>query len=269
MILPTTLSLYAASREDLLLRIHKTLEVDPRFIAAWLGGSYGRGTQDAVSDLDLFVVIKDEFSYPICRRQAAVASGSILERMELFQMFGEPANIHENHNNAPLNGTFSAVLYHHPPVIVDWVLVPQSSAVRPNDTRLLFDKAGIPLQNFSQAKHEQQEKVALLAEKVAFFSMMAAVIAKYIIRRNNQRVQELLEFVEPLVYEIDALSGQPQSKAIRQIFPDWQAQSKQLRFLCDRVERVLEADRADLPIQIPRGEIEAILTLESDTLDNH
>ena len=72
---------------ELLLRIHRQLEADPRFVAAWLGGSYGRAEQDAVSDLDLFVVVKDASAFPLCRRQAAKASGTTPERFAIFQQF--------------------------------------------------------------------------------------------------------------------------------------------------------------------------------------
>ena len=34
---------------------------DARIVAAWLGGSLGRNQQDAWSDVDLFVLIEDEY----------------------------------------------------------------------------------------------------------------------------------------------------------------------------------------------------------------
>src|SRR6266511_2672866 len=49
-----------AERDALLARAQESLEGDPRVVAAWLFGSVGRGTEDALSDLDLFVVIADE-----------------------------------------------------------------------------------------------------------------------------------------------------------------------------------------------------------------
>lgn len=55
--LVTKLADYAAARDRLLVQIVETLSADPRFTAAWLTGSFGRGTGDDVSDLDLNVVV--------------------------------------------------------------------------------------------------------------------------------------------------------------------------------------------------------------------
>src|SRR4051812_13184180 len=45
---------YRAERDTLLRRVQQALERDPRVAAAWLFGSLGRGSEDALSDLDLF-----------------------------------------------------------------------------------------------------------------------------------------------------------------------------------------------------------------------
>jgi hypothetical protein len=246
---------YAQQREDLLLRIHRQLEADPRFVAAWLGGSYGRGEQDAVSDLDLFVVVQDGVAFPLCRRQAASASGATPERLALFQQFGAIANIHENHKNAPLNGSFSAVLYRDPPVIVDWVLVPQTGALRPPATRLLFDRAGLPVSAPNETTDADR-----LAEGMAFFWMMAAVTAKYIVRGKAERIQELLEFVESIVGEIQALVGRPARKANVTLSPDRQSQAAHLLHLCDEVESITSVPEGISPPS-PRREVETILNL--------
>jgi hypothetical protein len=254
-----TLSAYSANREGLLTHIHQHLEADPRFMAAWLGGSYGRGEQDSVSDLDLFVVVQDGFAFPLCRRQAAKASGTTPERLELFRQFGEIANIHENHANAPLNGTFSAVLYRDPPVIVDWVLAPQTGVVRPPATRLLFDRANTPSSGLNETG--DSDRADRLAEGTAFFWMMAAVTTKYIVRGNAERVQELLMFVEAIVGEIAELAGRP-VKSCPAFSPDLQSQSAFLLHLCDEVEA-----STGLPEEVspptPRGEVEAILNLRA------
>jgi hypothetical protein len=226
-------------------------------VAAWLGGSYGRGEQDAVSDLDLFVVVEDAFAFPLCRRQAAKASGTTLERLAIFQQFGEITNIHENHQNAPLNGSFSAVLYRNPPVIVDWVLVPQTGAVQPSAKRLLFDRAGIKTLDPKEAGQDLAER---LAEGTAFFWMMAAVTAKYIVRGNVKRTQELLAFVETIVGEIEKLAERPAANTSPEFLPNQQGQTTHLLLLCDRVEEISRPPE-DNPLQTPRREVEAILNL--------
>jgi hypothetical protein len=250
-----TLAAYSAAREELLLRIHRHLEGDPRFVAAWLGGSYGRGEQDAVSDLDLFVVVQDVFAFPLCRRQAAKASGTTPERLALFQQFGEIANIHENHSNAPLNGSFSSVLYRDPPVIVDWVLLPQTGAARPPATHLLFDRAGIPISGSNDTGDTNQ-----LAEGTAFFWMMAAVTAKYIVRGKAERAQELLAFVEDITGEVEKLSGRP-VKSFPAFSTDRHSQSVRLLRLCDAVE-ILTSLPGGISPPSPRRDVQVILNLQ-------
>jgi len=57
---PMNLASYTHTRDDLLERIVATLQADSRVVAAWLSGSFGRGVEDAWSDLDLHVAIEDE-----------------------------------------------------------------------------------------------------------------------------------------------------------------------------------------------------------------
>ena len=46
--------------ESLLQQALRTLQADQRIIAAWLFGTEGRHTSDALSDLDVWVIVKDE-----------------------------------------------------------------------------------------------------------------------------------------------------------------------------------------------------------------
>src|SRR5437660_583467 len=57
---------YAQAREALLAHITDTLKRDQRFVAAWLAGSYGRGEQQWSSDLDLHVVVANDYSERLC-----------------------------------------------------------------------------------------------------------------------------------------------------------------------------------------------------------
>jgi predicted nucleotidyltransferase len=51
---------YKSKRDAILRKIRNALESDRRVRAAWLSGSFGRGEDDAWSDLDLHVVITDQ-----------------------------------------------------------------------------------------------------------------------------------------------------------------------------------------------------------------
>lgn len=101
---------------------------DPSVVAAWLWGSEGRGTADALSDYDLFVVLANESS---------------LDGVDArFEAFGEVLWAREVPYNAPEAGRYFTVGYPGPvlPVAVDWYWQPSSHAVIGGDTRVLFEK---------------------------------------------------------------------------------------------------------------------------------
>jgi hypothetical protein len=251
---PASLEEYAFQRDALVEKIRGILEGDARFAAAWLGGSLGRGDGDAVSDIDLFAVVAGEDADALCARQLPVASGAPAGRLALFRRLGRPASIHENHHNAPAGGTFSAVLYHQPPIIVDWVLVPRRLASRPVETRLLFDRAGIPTGPLVPAGPLQEPGEPLSAqersaERLAFFWMMAMVTAKYIVRGVHSTAAELFAFTAG---EIAAVIGDP-----LEILPVGATLTERLRALCDQVEAW-----SGSPAE-PRGPVDALLTLSS------
>jgi len=47
------------------------LTADGRYVAAWLGGSIARGDDDALSDVDLCIVVSDEAAATLCAPAAA------------------------------------------------------------------------------------------------------------------------------------------------------------------------------------------------------
>ena len=253
---------YSSARERLVERIQAGLRADPRIAAAWLSGSYGRGEQDAVSDIDLVVVIEEAFAAPFCAWSTVTSSSPPEERMKLFSKFGTPANIHENHNNAPAGGSFSSVLYVDPPVIVDWTITPHSRALRPRATLLLFDRVGVPRLNADQIEISPgQESAPLLSERNAFFWMMAAVTAKYIVRERSEEAQELLVFLEKILGEIESFFDHPVYNTETPLFLDATVQSARLQQLCDRIEALGQQSslQGELSFPNPRGQVEAIL----------
>ena len=108
---PKTIQDYASNRNKLLEHITRVLQVDDRFVAAWLTGSFGRGDADNVSDLDLTVVVENTFAKNLCFRPRQVGANTTPERYALLSQFGQPHIIHENHHNAPQDGTFTFVLW--------------------------------------------------------------------------------------------------------------------------------------------------------------
>ena len=140
-----TLEEHRQARGELVERLADVLARDARFPAAWLYGSLGRGDADAMSDIDLALVVSDEAAPELCRRPWMTAAQTTPERLALFRLFGEPALIHENHHNASPGGTFTCTIYAGSGLTVDWMLRPLPDALRPANTFLLFDKVGVPL----------------------------------------------------------------------------------------------------------------------------
>ena len=195
---------YAAARRKLLDRITRTLPSDNRFPAAWLAGSFGRDEADRVSDLDLTIVVASPYSQALCARPWMAGASTPKERLALISRFGKPAVIHENHHNAPPDGTFTFALYEGSALMVDWILVPSAAAMRPPSSRLLFDKSGIPLQD-PVIPGDLQDRLPAVSERLAFFWMMAAVTLKYIIRQDTVKTLELLEMLYRTVREVEQL----------------------------------------------------------------
>ncbi len=198
-----SLAAYQRARAQLLNQIVDTLSQDDRFVAAWLTGSYGRGEVDAVSDLDLNVVVMDVYAQELCAHPQMVQAGTIPPRLALISQFGHPAVLHENHFNAPAHASLTSVLYADSAMMVDWILIPQTEAQRPPMTHLLFDKAAIGMQ--AAAQPEPGQRLDALAERSAFFWMMLAVTAKYVVRRDDVKVQGFLDMLHHLLVDIEHL----------------------------------------------------------------
>lgn len=229
-----TLQTYVSAREGLLKQIVTALLSDERFVAAWLTGSFARSEPDAMSDLDLTVVVSDQFAEALCSRPWQTNARTTNERFDLFSRFGQPVVVHENNNNAPEGGTFTFVLYADSALIVDWVLLPVANAKRPSQARLLYDKVGVPVSS-SVEPESLARRVERASERIAFFWMMVAVTAKYLFRQDAVFVQCWLETLNGIVREVErlasgevagyqrgsqsplAVSREDQTKAIRQI----------------------------------------------------
>jgi hypothetical protein len=256
----TSLTAYKAERDLLLSRIIETLSSDRRITAAWLEGSFGRGEADEVSDLDLHLAIEDAFSERLCFHQRQTNAGTIAERMALIAAFGQPAIIHENHVNAPAGGSFTFVLYAGSSLMVDWILTPRASSRRPAQSRLLFDKVGIPVQP-SEAPESPQELAEHTSERIAFFWMMASVTCKYIKRAKDVKVQWFLDVLNETQDEVeqllagDAWNGSDSHDIELAVSPSEQASA--LRRLCVKMEK-LAGQAGNLGAAVPPSSLPEI-----------
>lgn len=259
---------YIAARDALLADITAFLKNDPRFLAAWLAGSFGRGEQTWLSDLDLHVVIAEEYCEQLCRTSGSGAGRTIPERLALFQQFGTPAIIFEAHSNNMIGGTFTYVAYAESAQNVDWMLIPQHKAHQEHPSLLLFDKIGIPEAPESEPlTHEQA--VEAMSDAVSFFWMIAAEAAKGVgkdlinfhvlrswLRDSIRRVKYALEYKElPFARDLSEVCYTSATKAAA------------LRQLCDEMERLAPAIVAfggSVPTTGPRAVVEKRLALFED-----
>jgi hypothetical protein len=236
-----SLEAYRDRRDQFLLKVIQSCSNDERFVAAWLAGSMSRGEADSLSDIDIRLVVSDQFSSGLCTRIEQVSPQTSPERYALFSQFGTPALIHENNNNAPEGGTFTFTLYANSVIMVDWVLIPQSKAKRPDGTKLLFDKAGIPVSALFQPESLDQRKKAV-AEQWAFFWMMTAITIKYIVRKDGVFAIEWIEHLYHIVSEIERwLNGEPwkyHRSSLSQLQNTPEKQIESLKQLCERMQEL-------------------------------
>ncbi len=258
-----TIEIYVKQRESFLQTIIEKLSSDKRFAAAWLTGSFAKGEQDALSDIDLTLVVTDEHCQSLCTRPKIVSAQTTKERYQLFSMFGNPYLLHENNNNAPEGGTFTFVAYDQNAIMVDWILRPFSGAQRPEGVRLLFDKVNIPVQSPPQIE-SQEQRVDEASEIMAFFWMMAAVTVKYIYRGDDVFVNTWLEELAKLVSEVERrIKGQVWqyqrgSHTELRITPEEQITA--IRQLCEQMEN-LKQEVSRLGGYVPESPMNTIETL--------
>lgn len=203
MIDPAVAAARTAIRQRFIDALVETLTADERYVAAWLSGSIARDASDALSDVDLHIVVTDEAAPTLCARPWELAGYTTAARAALFARFGQPAIIHENQHNAPPGGSFTCIIYASL-LTVDWVLVPRATATRSPDTRLLFDTIGIPIQPPPSVSGAQ--RAARASERVAFFWMMMSIVVKRLLRGDTVGVNHMLAGLEPLIREVRTLA---------------------------------------------------------------
>jgi predicted nucleotidyltransferase len=186
----TFLLAYQHERVTFLQKVHSQLQQDSRISAAWLIGSLGRGGGDELSDLDLWLMV----------RQDSIAQ-LVNERRSFAAQFGDLVLYLEAPPNGPAGGGFLDVCYDAPtaPHLVDWIWQPDSLASPPGQTKLLFDRASLTRREKAVQFSTQTTPDELLSTPmhyISFFWMMLMVTAKYV-ARHSARVDELLNITLP------------------------------------------------------------------------
>lgn len=198
-----------AERDALLMHLTATLEADPRVCAAWLSGSLGRGDADDLSDIDVWVIVQDEYA------EAVKAA-----RRTYVVQIGEPLLIEEAPQNAPPDGAYLAVLYRGQtgPVIVDWYWQSLSAARLLPNCLVLFDRTGIPMATLEKSLSPGEHGDAAVGQAI-FFWMMVNIAAKTIARGHSWSALELITAVrlalEDVRWHVGIRPTRPDHKLIK------------------------------------------------------
>lgn len=176
---PSFLVDLAQQRDTLLTRIEAELWGDERVVAAWLGGSFGRGTTDEWSDIDLHVVIRND----------DVAEW-LAERDDLYVHLGHP--VMTLPSSASEKGDYQGVLFSGP-LFFDLVVHPVSIAERDPDTHLLFERVTVPVRAIADLDGEERQ--ANLQHNLDFFWAMTPIALKYIGRGRTERAVSMIELL--------------------------------------------------------------------------
>lgn len=253
----------AALRAALLERMVAVLRADERFAAAWLIGSLGRGEEDNYSDVGLVVVVAHPHGAALCARPWRSAGRTTPERLALIRQLGggaAPVVVHDAHVNAPEGGTHTNVTFDDG-THLDLCLVPLDSALRPVQSRLLFEQVPITVEPAPRETLEQRRELA--AQRMALFWIMAMSTAKYRRRGWEVPVQSMLVALHEHVETVRRLAaGEP--PRFRRYAPTMSlaatpdAQAVTIRALCDEMEALVPAVEglgAEL-LPAPRAQIE-------------
>jgi hypothetical protein len=225
---------FAARRYAWLRTTVAALQIDARFAAAWLAGSFGRGQTDPASDLDLHVVVAEANS-ALLSKPVHIQAGTVTARRTLFEQFGQLAIVHENHWNASHDGTFTYVRYQSL-VKVDWHLLPASSVARPHASTLLFAHTDIPVQPMPLIGSDAEQR-ALLKEQRAYYWLMLDTACNYVMRKDWSRLVCQMRMVDSIATDIEHMLGEraPQPRTSLIDFDDGR------RHDTDHVEAVLRS----------------------------
>lgn len=232
----TPLETFFQQRDDLRTLISEIVANDPRFVAGWLGGSFGRNQADQFSDLDFTFVVADSAFTDLCAYSDAHTVEAAPLRLALFEQFGRISLLHEYHNNASEQGTMSTTIYLPNGVVVDWVLLPIVNAQIPHDALLLFDEISLPK---TAAPSHLPATAQHLAANIDYFWMMATVLLKYLMRGDTVFVIRLLDDLTKHVTYLEAeLASSFNPTQTTRFAATSDQQVEQLHTLCQRVKQL-------------------------------
>ena len=241
---------YAHNRDALFSRLLTFLQADERFVAAWLTGSFGRGTEDNLSDFDLRIVVADAYVNTLCGcgpdATTYVVNVTSEARLALYKQFGKPLVLREAVSFASdgQGGCFNHVVYRETATTIDWVFIPQASAKIPSEEcRLLFDKVGLPMRPPLVAE-SLEERVAQVSREIGTFWFMTNIAIKYMLRGDTVALYGFLGGTYYMLQEAKRLvAGEPQRYkhgSIKTLATTPQTQVVLIRNMCHEMLEVME-----------------------------
>lgn len=145
-------------------------------------GSVARRDSDPYSDLDVWITFKDEDF-----------ASAMESRMDLFNKIGQVIRVVEPHQNAPLDGIFSAVLFKTSKrlLTVDFYLCPQSTAFTTDESKKIFgDDSSLPIGKLGL---NPQSKTVTEEYRIDFCTGFLMTSIKRLVRKNDQSLDALLK----------------------------------------------------------------------------
>ncbi|MDR3519952.1 MAG: nucleotidyltransferase domain-containing protein [Candidatus Pacebacteria bacterium] len=143
-------------------------------------GSTARGTNDALSDIDIYITFEDD-----------KIRNAIEDRMTSYSKFGEIVLMHELQNNFPLNGIQTAIIYKIDDELirVDFYLCPFSSSRVFPGSRVLFEKRKVEIGNMiPETKRTKRD----LSDRITFIISMCFNGIKKVERGDKSFVDFLI-----------------------------------------------------------------------------
>lgn len=241
---------YRNERDAWLLHTRQMLEKDSRVAAAWLFGSLGRGAADDLSDVDIFVVLDD-----------ACADAVMAQRQEHICACENPLLLLDAPQNRPPHGAYNMALYEgqYGPHQVDWYWQPQSCARIPTETRLLFDRVGLPQLDtpprFDYQPVSERTPMEAITQAINFFWVMLLISAKHAVRQPGETEIGLLSYPLASLREARAFTQDTTQLPLAEDIscPDLRAKLRLMRVLANEMQRqmpMLKAQNVPIPAAI-------------------
>jgi hypothetical protein len=253
-------SIHRTDRDRLLESLVRSLETDERVRAAWLAGSLGRGNADDLSDIDLWLAVRDDLMAGVIADPVAW----VRARCDAQLAFSIP------HNAAPGGAyAFSLVRRPHGLQQVDWYWAPATLAERPRETALLFERDPIPVAGVQPALDDRECQDLTLfwcQESLG----MAHIAIKGIRRGNCWTIARHLQLVADCVgnarwtqrHRRAPLHDDPRDVTLPDVVPT--DRSDQARLLLDLLE-LLDPALVGLPDRDRAGLVATLETIREAT----